>query len=244
MKHLLAIALIALPLVAFAGPKEKNEAQKHITKATEAHQAGKYDVALTELQAAYALDPQPDLLYAIGQVHVKLGKCEDAIGSYEKFLATKPPAEPAAAAREAIENCKKQAPPPEPAPEPTPPPQPEPPPPVVAPAPPAAEHKAFYTDKIGSALVGVGVVSMVVGVVMYSSARSTLDDADAAPTYSRHQELVDDAHMKRNLGVGFGLVGIAAVGVGVWHYTRYSAEQSVAVTPTTSGGMVTLMGRF
>ena len=112
MKHLLILALVALPLVAFAGPKE--DAQKHIAKATEAHQAGKFDVALTELQAAYALDAQPDLLYSMGQVQVKLGKCDDAVSSYEKFLTSIPPAEPANAAKEAINQCKAQAPAPTP----------------------------------------------------------------------------------------------------------------------------------
>ncbi|HEY5923922.1 MAG TPA: tetratricopeptide repeat protein [Kofleriaceae bacterium] len=239
MKYLLIVALIALPVVAFAGPKEKELAQKHITKATEAHQAGKYDVALTELQAAYTADPQPDLLYAIGQVYVKLGKCEDAVAFYEKFLATKPPREPAAAAQEAIDTCKAQAPPPpppEPEPAPPPPPQPEP---VLEP-----DSKPFYTDKIGSALVGAGVVSIVVGVVMYSSAVSTLDDAEAAATYEEHDELVGDARTKRNIGVVFGAVGLAAIGVGVWHYAKYKSEQSVTVAPTATGGVVSWTGRF
>lgn len=239
MKHLLIFALIALPLVAFAGPKEKKEAQEHINKATEAHKDGKYDVALSELQAAYALDAQPDLLYAIGQVYVKLDKCDEAVASYEKFLSTNPPADAANGAKEAIDTCKAKQPPPPP-PEPTPPPQPAPPP----PAPVQPESKPFYTDKIGSALVGGGVVAVVLGVVMYTSARSTLDDAEAAPTYAEHQELVDDAHLKRNISVGVGILGLAAIGVGVWHYTQYNAEQSVAVTPTSSGGMVTWMGRF
>lgn len=240
MKHLLVFALIALPVVAVAGPKQKDEAQKHIQKATEAHQAGKYDVALTELQAAYALDPQPDLLYAIGQVDVKLGKCDDAIASYEKFLATNPPAEPSAAAKEAIETCKAQTPPPPPPePTPTPPPQPPPPPPAKP------EGKAFYTDVIGTTLVGVGVASAVGGVVFYSMAVSKLDDADAATTYSEHQKLVDDAHTKRNIGAVLGGVGAVALGVGIWHYTKFKSEQqAVAVTPSTSGGMVTWMGRF
>ncbi len=240
MKHLLVIALIALPLVADAGPKEKEQAQKHIAKATEAHQSGKYEVALTELQAAYALDAQPDLLYAMGQVQVKLSKCDDAVASYEKFLATNPPAEPAAAAKEAINTCKAQAaPPPEqtPTPEPTPAPTPEP-----APAP---ESKAFYTDKIGSALVGAGVVSMIVGVVIYSNAVSTLDDAEMAATYDEHADLVGNAEMKRNISLVFGAVGLAAVGVGVWHYSKFKSEQStVTVSPSASGGMVTWRGRF
>jgi hypothetical protein len=41
-----------------------------------------------------------------------------------------------------------------------------------------------------------------------------------------------------------GAAGLAAVGVGVWHYANYKSERAVAVTPTTSGGMVTWMGRF
>lgn len=241
MKHLFVIALVAFPLAVFAGPKQKQEAQKHIDAATEAHGQGKYDVALAELQAAYALDAQPDLLYAIGQVHVKLGQCEEAIASYEKFLAANPPEEPTAAANEAIASCRKQlaeaqqSPPPDPEPQPQPPP---------AAPPPAPEGRPFYTDVIGSALVGAGVVSLAVGGVMYASARGTLDDAEAAMTYSDHERLVDDAHSKRNIAVALGAVGIAAVGVGVWHYMKYSSEQAVTVTPTASGGMVTWMGAF
>jgi tetratricopeptide (TPR) repeat protein len=241
MKHSLVVALLALPLVASAGPKDKDKAKQHIQKATDAHQAGKYDVALTELQAAYELDPQPDLLYAIGQVHVKLGRCDEAIVSYEKFLATKPPKEPASAAQEAIDNCKKElaaAPPPPPPPDP----QPQPPPP---PPPPPPEARPFYTDLLGTALVGVGVASLAAGGVFYVSARGTLDDADAAMTYSEHADLVDDARMKRNLSIVFGGVGIAAVGVGVWHWMKFRSEQqSVVVMPTASGGMVSWAGRF
>lgn len=236
MKQLLVIALLALPLTALAGPKEKAKAQKHMEKAQEAHQAGNYEGALGELQAAYAADPQPDLLYAIGQVYVKLGKCEDAIASYDKFLATNPPADAAGLANEAITACKAQLAPPPPPPEPTPPPAPAP--------PPEPESRPFYADKIGTALVGGGVVSSVVGIVLYASARSTLSDAEEAPTYSVQQDLVDDAHFKRNLGLVFGAVGVAAIGVGVWHYMKSSSEPSVAVTPTSSGGTISWMGQF
>lgn len=244
MKHVLVIALLAVPLVALAGPKQrhskkqKSEAQVHIDKATDAHQAGDFETALVELQAAYALDPQPDLLYAMGQVHVKLGECEQAIDSYEQFLATNPDPDIATQAQQAIDTCKAQLPPPTPEPAPAPAVQPPPPP------PPAPEARPFYTDKIGDALVGGGVIALVIGGVEYASARGTLDDADAATTYAEHQELVDDAHGKRNIGVAFGVIGVAAIGVGIWHYTKYHSEQAIAVTPTTSGGMVTWMGQF
>lgn len=233
---LIGAATLALPLLAFAGPKD--EARKHIQKATDAHAQGKYDVALSELDAAYALDPQPDLLYAIGQVQVKLGHCPEAIASYEKFLATNPAAEPTAAAKEAIDTCKAQA-KPEPPPEPPPEPKPAPPP------PPAPEPKPFYMDFIGDGLVGVGVASAVVGGIMYAGALGSLDKADAATTYAEHEKLVGDANGKRNLALVFGGVAVVAVGIGVWHFTSFHAEQSkVAFVPTTSGGMLAWMGRF
>lgn len=244
MKQLVLIAaLVALPMAAFAGPKEKEEAQKHIAKATEAHQASKFDVALTELEAAFALDPQPDLLYAIGQVHVKLNNCPVAISFYERFLETKPAAEPAAATNEAIKNCRAQleaqpAPVVEPTPvpiEPTP----------VTPPPPA-ESTPHKFDAIGTTLVGLGVVSTIVGVVLYSGAVSTLDDAEMAGTYQEHEQLVDDAHGKRTLAVILTAAGVAAIGVGAWHYLsfRKSETSKVALVPTNQGGMISWAGRF
>ena len=239
MKQLVLVAaLIALPLSASAGPME--EAQTHIQKATAAHEAGSFDVALVELEAAYALDPQPDLLYALGQVQTKLNNCPVAMTYYEKFLATKPGPEPTAATNEAINVCKTQmatAPQPEPTLD-QPVAQPEPPP------PPPPEPRQF--DVIGTTLVGLGVISTVVGVVMYSSAVNDLDDAEIAPTYQEHQTLVDDAHSKRTYAVIFTAAGVAAIGVGAWHYLSFrKKEQSrVSVTPTTTGGMVTWQGSF
>lgn len=240
MKQLVVLAaLLAFPLAANAGPKEQAEAQAHIKKATAAHQAGTFDVALTELEAAYALDPQPDLLYAIGQVHVKLNNCPVAITYYEKFLATSPGPEPSTAANEAITSCREQLAAQPPPPEPQPQPQPEPPP------PPPPESKKF--DIIGTTLVGVGVVSTIVGVVMYSGAINKLDDAENAPTYQESQDLIDDAHSKRTLAVIFSVAGVAAIGVGAWHYLHFrktEAKPAVSVTPTTTGGMVTWQGSF
>jgi tetratricopeptide (TPR) repeat protein len=237
MKHLVVVvALLALPLAAIAGPKE--DAQTHIQKATAAHEAGDFNLALTELEAAYALDAQPDLLYAIGQVHVKLANCPVAITYYEKFLATNPGPEPSTAANDAITSCRTtmaaQPPVEQPVPE-----QPPPPPPP--------EPKKF--DAIGTTLVGLGIVSTVVGVVMYSSAINDLDDSEQAANYDASQALVDDAQSKRNLSVVFTAVGVAAIGIGAWHYLSFRKKQkenttTMAVTPTTTGGMVTFGGSF
>jgi hypothetical protein len=243
-KLLVVAALVALPMVAFAGPKEKDEAQKHIAKATEAHQQSKFDVALKELEAAFALDPQPDLLYAIGQVHVKLDNCPVAISYYERFLESKPGPEPTAAANEAITQCRNQL-AAQPPPAETPPPQPDvQPTPEPTPMPAPAEPKRF--DALGTTLVGLGVVSTLVGVIMYSGAISALDDAEMASSYQASQDLVDEAHGKRTMAVVFTVAGAAAIGVGAWHYLsfRKSEKSRVAVTPTAQGGMISWSGRF
>lgn len=257
-KHLVLVALCALPLTASAapdsaGPKpaapkrkggkprgldRKAEAKKHIAAATKAHQAEMYDVALIELQAAYGLDPQPDLMYAIGQVQVKLNNCPEAIMSYEKFLESNPPQEPTDAANEAIKTCRDQiaaAQPPPPPPEPAPPP------------PPPPEHKKFYKDPIGDGLVVVGVGASVTGLVLYMGARSRLDDADGATTYAAAATIVEDAHSKRNIAAIVGGVGAVALSVGVWRWTRVgkSTESRVALVPHADGGaVVTWGGRF
>ena len=241
MKSLAIAVVCALPLAAYAGPKEKAAAKKHIDAATEAHQAGKYDVALTELQTAYALDPQPDLMYAIGQVQVKLNNCPEAIQSYQKFLESKPGEEPAAAANEAIKTCQDQLaaaqPPPPPPPEPVKPPP---------PPPPKPEPTQFYQDPLGDALVGVGVAAAVTGVIFYVGARGKLDDADKATTYAQQQTLVDDAHSKRTISLVLGGGGVAAIGVGGWRWmqVKTSGERAVALVPRTDGGMLTWGGRF
>ena len=243
-----AVVVFAL-VAAFASRAHadpKAEAKKHVERATAAHAHGKYDVALSELTLAYSLDPQPQLLYAIGQVHVKLGHCDEAIDFYERFLASKP--DPAAAdeAKQAIETCKSH--PVEAAPPPAPPPVQEPPHPAPPPPPPPPAARgggAFYSDVVGDALAGAGAVALVIGALEYRSALSDLDSADQQTTYAAHAKLVDDAHSARTIAVVAGIGGVALVGAGVYRFmTRDRGEHGVAVVPTHGGGFVTWSGRF
>lgn len=232
-------------MTALAGPKEKAQAKKHVKAATQAHKLQNYELALAELQAAYALDPSPDTAYAIGQVQVKLGNCPEAIMSYSTFVESKPEPEAAAAANEAIKLCREQLaaqPPPPPPPDPTP----QPPAPPAPPPPASPEGKAFYQDVVGDVLVGGGVIAFGAGIALYLGARGTIDDAEKAPTYGEQQSLVDDARSKRMYAVILGSVGVAAIGVGVWRFTKVGSatEKTVALVPTTTGGVVTLSGRF
>jgi hypothetical protein len=134
-RHLLALLVVAaLPASALADAK--SEAREHIDRATAMHGDGRFAEALVELNTAYTLDPQPDLLYAIGQINVKLGNCKQAILFYKRYLKTKPDKRAAASTKLAIKTCKSHPPPPAPTPPaPAPAPAVEPAPPVVEPAP-------------------------------------------------------------------------------------------------------------
>jgi hypothetical protein len=100
----LFVVLLLAPGSAFAGKKE--EAKAHITKATKAHKEGHFEEARVELEAAYALDPNPDLLYALGQVSAKLGKCGEATTYFKRFGATQKDPKVAKVVDQAVAACK------------------------------------------------------------------------------------------------------------------------------------------
>lgn len=112
MQHarLLSIAIAVLALAHSADakpkPKPKQSAKSHIDKATKAHKDGKFDVALTELKAAYEIEPEPKLLFAIAQVYAKLDDCPNAIENYEKFLAKTKDKKKQDVVKQAIAACK------------------------------------------------------------------------------------------------------------------------------------------
>ena len=202
----LVVVLLIAPGSAFAGKKE--EAKAHVTKATKAHKEGHFEEARVELEAAYALDPNPDLLYAIGQVYAKLGKCNEATTYFKRFVATQKDPKVAKVVDQAIAACKPASesganPPPAadmpsqdspilPADQPTTADKPtsvgdKPTPPASRPQPfaPSAtapmatgQRSPWYKDKLGDGLVLGGIVATVIGFVEYSGALSDLDTAE------------------------------------------------------------------
>jgi tetratricopeptide (TPR) repeat protein len=202
----LLVVLLVAPASAFAGKKE--EAKAHITKATKAHKDGHFEEARVELEAAYALDPNPDLLYAIGQVYAKLGKCNDATTYFKRFGATQKDPKVAKVIDQAIAACKPAsgpvANPPRPADLPAqdspilptdqsatadkPSSAGEPPTPAASRSQPFAsgatspmvtgQRSPWYKDKLGDGLVLGGIVATIIGVVEYSGAVSDLDTAE------------------------------------------------------------------
>lgn len=248
---LAALALAATPALALAGPKE--EAGKHIEAATKAHSEEKYDVALTELEAAYRLDPDPELLYAIGQVHSKLGNCADATTYFDRYLKTSKDPQIKQVIDQAKASCQPSQPvdsPPAVPPDPdttsvgtasttT----------TTAPTSSSAEGAPWHRGKLPYFLAGGGALAGIFGMLVYVDARSDLDAAEDAPTLSEYDALVDDAKSKRTISVVLVGGSVALIGAGVALYLlsdrdRAHESRGVSIAPTTTGGMITWSGSF
>ncbi|MGZ3427762.1 MAG: tetratricopeptide repeat protein [Polyangia bacterium] len=136
----------ALALVAGAAPAwaqtGKATATEHLVRGSRLYEQGRYDEAIAELKAGYAIDARPDFFYALGQAERKRGDCKAAIGWYQRYVDSGPSTQRTVATLVQIDRCKQElasatpvTPPPRPPVE-APPPQavtPPPPPPPAAP---------------------------------------------------------------------------------------------------------------
>jgi tetratricopeptide (TPR) repeat protein len=227
-----------------ASADSKDEFKRHFDQATAAFKDGRYDEALRELNVAYTIDPQAQLLYAIGQVLVMQGKCGDAITFYKRFLDANPEPVKAGKAQEAIDTCQKllaekaqSQPPPPPQQPPSPP-----------PPPPQPERSPWYSDWLGDALVGVGVLAAGGSVVFITSARRDRERADKESGYDGYDAQVARAHTKQNVAIGLGGGAAVLIGAGVVRYILRADEErsTLGVSPTQHqrGAVVTWTTRF
>lgn len=68
----------------------ERSAQLHHDAGRENYLAGRYALAITEFEAAYALLPEPILLYNLAQAHRKNGSPDKALLFYQRYLAAAP----------------------------------------------------------------------------------------------------------------------------------------------------------
>ncbi len=241
--------------------KRSAEQAHHLEQATRARKDGRFDDACVELEAAYALDPQPDLLYQIGQAYAKLGKCDEASTFYKRFLGTQKGPQIRDRIDRAIEECKPDftvarqpskppdnaRPPPD---EPTPAKSPS----VQTartkqvPSPNIAQrHTPWYEDKLGDSLVIGGFAAAVVSLVVYRSALSDLDSAEQSSDYQQVLTLVDRAYSKRMPSIVLASGGTALITAGILRYVLRSKtidSLAIRIAPVRDGGMVSYARRF
>lgn len=223
------------------------DAQAAFDAAQQAFADKDYATASAQLEKAYMLEPEPELLYPWAQAERNLGRCESAIDLYEKFIDTGPSQKMVDAAKQNIERCKETIAAAEPEPEVDPEVEPEPPPPRVDPITdtPPKDDKPVGKDVAGGVLVGVGGVAIVVGAALLGVARkqakltANVDDND---TYL----VMRDKATKFNAGgIAMLVTGGVLVVAGVVRYgVLAKRKKSKDVAMFFDGRSIGLAGRF
>ena len=85
------------------------EAKAHFDSGLASYNAKEYAEAIVDLRTAYALDPDPVILFAWAQAERLDGRCSRATKLYKRFLKTRPSAQQTEAARTGVERCKGQS---------------------------------------------------------------------------------------------------------------------------------------
>jgi tetratricopeptide (TPR) repeat protein len=80
-------------------------AQEHLHRGLRFYDTQRYDEAIAEFRDGYALDPDPQFLYALGQAERKKGDCPAAVEAYRAYRRQAPAERQARAAEEQIARC-------------------------------------------------------------------------------------------------------------------------------------------
>jgi tetratricopeptide (TPR) repeat protein len=182
--------------------------------------------ARDELLAAYQLEPRPELLFALGQIELRLGRFAQAIDYYQRFIATSPAADQVALAQQAIGAARarlaEQAAPPRPAPPTTPPRPPRPPP-------------QPRWDDVDTGLAALGGAVMLGGAALVIDGRHLAGDHSGRLSQYNHR--LSSAALAEWSGAGCLAVGAAVLGGGLlrWRLHLVDAEVQPIATPRTAG---------
>lgn len=225
---------------------KKQSAEEHIRVGMIAFEKRNFPLAITELRAAHADVPDPSFLYALGQAYRLSGDCARARGAYLAFIDSDPADKQREAALANIDRCPSTpqaattAPAPAPGKEPT----------KDEPAPVASQRateaaptrrKAWYEDVPGGVLTGSGVVTTVVGAVVFAGGRGKVADADSVTddgAFAETRDDADDGLAQQRVGLVVMGVGGALITAGILRYVsvaRQSSSSSVRVGLTVGG---------
>jgi len=261
MKRLVVILVLA---AAAAHADTKIDRARAHFKAAEAHfDAGRWDQAAGEYQAAYALAPRPLLLFNVGSAYRRKSETTHApddlraaIAYYKKYLDAEPNGKAAGDAREFLAGLEKElvaVEPPPPAERPPAPPEPEPEPapapPAAAVEPPVAPPPAPATDSkqtlriAGLVTGGVGIALVATGAYFGLQAKSKNDDlAGLKPGDTWDPSKYDAAHDDQRNFILFTALGGAAIAGGA--VMTFVLGRAPDVAPAVTAHTVGVAGRF
>jgi len=196
-------------------------AREHLSEGNKHYRVREFDKAIEEYKAGALSEDAPVFLYNLGQCYRQLGKYEDAIWHYERFLSR---AQPTGEMKQTVEEFVRQMkdelqkkamtqPPVEPAPEPKAPPAP-----IEEPKPTATQPAAvdpWYADPVGWGLTGAGVVGASVASYLFLDAADLEDQANGEDHQAMRTELRDKVSSRRLVGSIVGTAGVALLVTGV-----------------------------
>ena len=104
----LALVLVLLPAAAQAAPSPQamKEAKAHFAQGKAYQDAGAWDDAIKEYEAAYKLAPLPQLLFNVGQCYRLKGDKPKALEAYQRFIDVAPDGPGADDARDHVASLK------------------------------------------------------------------------------------------------------------------------------------------
>jgi hypothetical protein len=228
----IAIALVALP--AHADDGAQKQALELFEQGKSAYREGRFADSVALLEKAYALYPEPVLLYNLARSQEGLGKTEKDVpdrGAIEQKVASlkRTVDEQARLAKErddALRADKEDKPPGSDQP------------------PPPDEHVSPWPWVIA----GLGASGVVAGAVTGSMALSKNDDAENAPSQVETVELRDEAEELALIStVTFAVGGAFAAGGVIWgivDLTTGAGEADAKVSVRAAPGSIWISGRF
>lgn len=233
---------------ASAEPVLAPRARRHFEAALEAYRDTRYDVAGREFEAAYAIDPDPSLLYAMAQARRQGDRCDLALRFYKLYLATDPKPERRAAAVSGMKRCLEREPVAEPIASTAKRPDPEPAPHDDEPASrPTLTVEPWYRDHAAHALGVSGLASLGTGIGFLIASRRSFDRATATTDHDRFTNALDESTRRRWIGLGTLAFGGALVTAAIVKYASRGVVERRTITAdlTRDGGaMVFITGGF
>jgi tetratricopeptide (TPR) repeat protein len=235
-----------------APPPADDAFGRQVQTAIDLFQKQHYDEAIKAFRAAYAMKPEPEILYNIARVYERSGQIEEALQSYRDFLAA--PGTTAALRAKAQENVnalnhekalREQSNAPQP------------------PTGPASAPRGAGEGRVETSvqeprpptgayvLMGAGVVGIGAGIILGVVAQGNKNDFDKATTVTDKQSAKDSGQRNAAIadvcyGVGIG----AAIAGTVWYLLSGDKSGSPAasspapVAPVANGQVFGISGVF
>lgn len=200
-------------------------------KSVETYRSGDFKQTIDLLNEAYALEPQPVLLYNLARAQEGIGNNDAAIETYEKFLAQEPNAKDRGAIEQRLATLrrqrderialeKKSAQP------------------AAQPVEPPPERPVHRRSVLPYVVGGVGVAGIAAGAVFGLLASSKRDDAVAAPAQRDALDLEDQAKSRATLSNVSFIVGGVLLAAGVtWWVLDLNASKKTATVPAVRVGL-------